>query len=117
MMFKIFSNKDGCGDNDTPLVAISKKNETLKVLTRKLPCRVGPWNISNLAYKDPKEEELLTILPEDIDFVELYVFDFNRFLAPVKIRYVRLNMFNSDLTSIPDIQLVVIQFRKTREIL
>ena len=109
MMFKIPSKQDGCDDDDVPLVAILKINEILKLLTNKLSCQVGPWNTSNLAYTYPKEEELLSILPEDIDFMELYVFGYNIFFIAGKIGYVRLNTFYSESTSIPDIQLVVIQ--------
>ena len=43
MMFKLPSNKEGCSDADAPLMAIQKMNEMLKVLSNKLPCRVGPW--------------------------------------------------------------------------
>ena len=113
MMFTIPSKKDGCDDNDASLVAISTINEMLKALMNKLPCRIGPWNIRNLAYEDPKEEDLLTILPEDTDFVESYVFDYNRSLALDTIRCVRLNMFYSDLISVLYIQLVVIQLKKS----
>ena len=41
----------------------------------------------------PKLEDLFTDLPEDIDLVEYYVFDYNRFLASGKIGYVRMNIF------------------------
>ena len=84
MMFKIPSKKDECENNNAPLVAILKINEILKALTRKIPCRVGPWNISNLVYDDPKKDDLLTNLLDNIDFVESYVFHYNRFLAPGK---------------------------------
>ena len=43
MMFKLPSKKEGCSDGDAPLIAIEKMNEMLKVLSNKLPCRVGPW--------------------------------------------------------------------------
>ena len=73
MIFKISCKKYGCNDKDVPLVEILKIVKILKLLTNKLPYRVGPWNTINLAYIDPKEEGLLTILREGIDFVELYV--------------------------------------------
>ena len=85
----------------------------VKALTNKLPCRLGPWkmkdNRTQLTSKD-----LITELPEDIDFVESYVYDFNRFLALGKNGYVRLNFFYSDTTSIPEIEQVISQFRIPR---
>ena len=50
MMFKIPGKKEGYDDDDAPLLAIKKMNEMLKALTNKLPCFVGPWKSSNLAY-------------------------------------------------------------------
>ena len=75
MMFKIPGKKEGCDDDDAPLIAIQKMNEMVKALTNKLPCFVGPWKNSNLQYGDIKKADLLTVLPENIDFVESYVFD------------------------------------------
>ena len=83
----------------------------LKALMNKLPCRVGPRNTRNLAYDYLKENNSLTNLPEDIDFVESYIFDYNRFLALGKNLYVKLNIFYSDLTNLSDIKSAVIQLK------
>ena len=75
----------------------------LKSLTNKLSCGGDPCNISNLYYKIPKDDNLLIYLRDNIDFVESYVFDCSRFLAPLKIGYVRLKILYSYLTSLSDI--------------
>ena len=85
MMFKLPSVKEGCVEEEAATVAVKKINEMLKVLSNKLPCRVGPWNITNLKNGTPKLTDLLTELPVDIDFVESYIFDFNRFIQPGKM--------------------------------
>ena len=115
MMFKVPTKEEGCTDNDAPFAAIKKINEMLKPLTNKLPCRVGPWTFNSLSKKVPSDTDLLTVLPKNIDFVESYVYDYNRFLSPGKTGYVRLNIYYSDLTSVSDIQSVVSQFKKARE--
>ena len=50
----------------------------LKALTNKISCRIGPWKQKDKKTK-LKKEDLITQLPEDVDFVELYVYDFKRF--------------------------------------
>ena len=87
----------------------------LKALTNKLPCRVGPWNYNSLSKKVPLDEDLLKALPHDVDFVESYIYDYNRFMSSGKTGYVRLNIYYSDLTSVSDIQSVVSQFKQPRE--
>ena len=87
----------------------------LKALTNKLPCRVGPWTYNSLSKKVPLDEDFLKALPHDVDFVESYGYDYNRFIAPGKTGYVRLNIYYSDLTSVSDIQSVVSQFKQPRE--
>ena len=86
----------------------------LKVLTNKLPCRLGPWNISNLKYGTPRSTDLFTTLPIDLDFVESYIFDFNIFIQPGKNGYVRLQIYYFPLTSTSEIQSVCSQFRASR---
>ena len=83
----------------------------LKSLTNKLPRRVGPWTL-NQAKDSIKEKDLYKALPEDVDFVEYYIFNYNRFLAPGKTGYVRLHIFFSDLTSLAEIQGVISQLKK-----
>ena len=67
-------------------------NEMLKALTNKRPCRVGSWKPKDKSTQ-PRTSKLLTVLHEDVDFVESYVFDFNRFLALGKTGYSILNIF------------------------
>ena len=50
----------------------------LKALTNKISCRIGPWKQKDKKTK-LKKEDLITQLPEDVDFVESYVYDFKRF--------------------------------------
>ena len=59
MMFKLPSNKEGCSDAEAPHMAIQKMNEMLKVLSNKLPCRVGPWLHSKKKKSKPKTTDLL----------------------------------------------------------
>ena len=113
MMFKLPNKKEGCSDEDAPKIAIRKMNLMLKTLTNKLPCRVGPWKFNKATVL--KEKDLFKILPEDIDFVESYVFDYNRFLSPGKTGYIRLNIFYSDLINPSEIQGVVATFKRPRE--
>ena len=114
MMFKVPTKKAGCSEEDAPMVAIKKMNEMIKSLTNKLPCRVGPW-IMNQFKISLKEKDLLKILPENIDFVESYVYDYNRFISPGKTGYVRLRIYFSNLTSVSEIAGVTSQFKKPRE--
>ena len=111
MMFKMPSKKDGCSDEEAPKIAIQKMNMMLKTLTNKLPCKVGPWKRQSIIKLS--EADLHNCLPEDIDFVESYVFDYNRFISPGKTGYVRLHIFYSDLTSLAEIKGVISQFKKT----
>ena len=114
MMFKLPAKKDGCSEEDAPLVAIRRMNDMLKSLTNKLPCRVGPWILLNS--KTPlKEKDLFKTLPENIDLVESYVYDYNRFISPGKSGYVRLNIYFSDHTCISEILGVTSQFKKPRD--
>ena len=61
---------------------------------------------------NPTPEDLLAVPSVDINFVESYVFDYNRFLSPEKNGYVRMNIFYSNLTSLAKIKLIVAQFKK-----
>ena len=84
MMFKLPTLKEGCVEAEAALFSIKQMNEMLKTLTNKLPCRVDPWRMNNLAYGTPKDKDL-TELPTDIDFAESYVYYFNRFIQPGKM--------------------------------
>ena len=115
MMFKIPSETEGCSTEEAPLIAIKKMNDMLKALSNKLPCRVGPWLNVNIKTGELKSKDLLKTLPEDVDFVESYVYDYNRFIQPGKNGYVRLLIFYSDRTSVQEISSVVSQFKTPRE--
>ena len=114
MMFKLPQKKEGCTDDDAPITAIQKMNLMLKSLTNKLPCRVGPWTLINPKLQI-KETDLFTTFPEDIDLVESYVYDYNRFISLGKTGYVRLRIFYADSTSPAEIQGIAAQFKKPRE--
>ena len=114
MMFKLPTKKEGCSDEDAPITTIKKMNSMIKSLTNKLPCRVGKWSITNKNLPTG-EQGLYTSFPENIDLVESYVFNFNRFLAPGKTGYVRLQFFFSDLINIAELKGVIAQFKKPRE--
>ena len=86
----------------------------IKALTNKLPCKVGKWSITPSS-PPPRDRDLYKSLPDDIDVVESYVFNFNRFLAPGKTGYVRLQIFYTDLTNLAEIKGVISQFKKPRE--
>ena len=115
MMFKIPSKEEGCSEKDAPIVAIQKMNEMLKSLSNKLPCRVGPWLDNTLTNGSIQDSDLINTLPEDIDFVEAYVYEYNRFIQPGKNGYVRLRIFFSDLTSKSEIKAIAAQFKTPRE--
>ena len=80
MMYKLPEKKDVLEEEHPSIITIHKMNEMLKALTNKTSCRVGPWKPKDKTTK-LRTSDLLTELPEDVDFVESYVFDFNRFLA------------------------------------
>ena len=113
MMFKLPPKTGDTTEEDGPIFSIRKMNQMVKALTNKLPCRLGPWKMKdNRTFL--KITDLITELPEDIDFVETYVYDFNRFLAFGKNGYVRLNFFYSESTSLPEIEQVISQFKIPR---
>ena len=110
MMFRLPNKKDGCSEEEAPVIAIRKMNLMLKTLTNILPCQVGPW-LMNKSSSTIKDKDLLKVLPEDIDFVESYVFDYNRFISPGKTGYVQLHIFFSDSTNISEITSVIHLFK------
>jgi hypothetical protein len=112
-MYKLPEKKDVLEEEHPSIIGIHKMNEMLKALTNKTFCRVGPWKPKDKTTK-LRTSDLLTELPEDVDFVESYVFDFNRFLALGKTGYVRLNIFYSEETSLLEIKGVIDQFRIPR---
>ena len=54
-------------------------------------------------------------LPEDVDIVERYIHDYNRFVSPGQNQYVRMNIFyNNTKTSVSEIECVINGFKKPR---
>ena len=78
-MFKLPAKTGDLIDEDAPILSIRKMNQMIKALTNKLPCRLGLCKMKDNKTR-LKVQDLLTGLPEDVDFVETYVYDFNRFL-------------------------------------
>ena len=113
MMYKLPPKSGDITEEDAPIFSIKKMNQMIKALTNKLPCKLGPWKMKDSTTR-LKVDDLLTELPENVDFVETYVYDFNRFLALDKNGYVRLNFFYSDSTSLPEIEQVIAQFKIPR---
>ena len=113
MMYKLPAKSGDITEEDAPFLSIRKMNQMIKALTNKLPCKLGPWKMKD-SKTHLKVHDLLSELPEDIDFAETYIYDFNRFLALGKNGYVRLNFFYSDSTSLPEIEQVIAQFKIPR---
>ena len=64
-------------------------NGVLKSLFNKIPsCKIGKWNIQKGG-----KTIFLQELPEDVDIVEHYVYDYSRFISPGQNCYVRINIF------------------------
>ena len=60
-------------------------------------------------------QSLLSELPEDVDTVEKYAYDCNRFVSPGKNIHCRLHtIFNKQETSKDEIEEVIAGFRKPR---
>ena len=82
----------------------------LKALTNKLPIKIGPWKYNSKSKIRPTASDLYICLPEDVDIVEAYVFDYSRFLRAGKSGYFRLQLFFGDDTSSSEIKLIAAQF-------
>ena len=98
-------------EDEAPLVAIRKMNGVLKSLINKIPLvKIGLWNPDSSS-----KNTYLKELPENIDVVEKYVFDYNRFLSPGKNIYCRIKLvYNPNKTSSSEIESVISNFRKPR---
>ena len=101
-MYKLPEKKEIIDEDNPVTLGIQKINAMLKALTNKITCHIGPWKQKDKKTK-LKKEDLLTQLPDDVDFVESYVYDFKRFLTLGKTGYVRINIFYSDDTNISEI--------------
>ena len=98
-------------EDEAPLVAIRKMNGMLKSLMNKIPSvKIGLWNPDSSS-----KNTYLKELPENVDTVEKYVYDYNRFLSPGKNLYCRIKLvYNPNKTSSSEIESVISTFRKPR---
>ena len=98
-------------EDEAPLEGIRKMNLMIKSLINKIPLvKLGLWNPAAVS-----KNIFLKELPEDVDVVEKYAFDFNRFLSPGKNVYCRLNLYyNLKKISISEIESVIAGFKKPR---
>ena len=110
MMYIVPGTEKGIDEDEAPNEAIRRMNEMIRSLINKCPSvKFGPW-IGNYTKNNP----LLTEFPEDVDIVERYVFDFNRFISPDERAYVRLHGYYSPKTSICEIESIISGFKKPR---
>ena len=78
----------------------------IKALTNKLPVKVGPWQFNDKSKIKPTSTEFYTCLPEDVDIMETNVFNYSRFIRAGKTRYVRLQLYYDDNTTLAEIKSV-----------
>ena len=63
---------------EAPFEAIRKLNSMIKCLVNKLPSvKIELWNPN-----DNTERKLFLKSPEDVDTMEKYLYDYNRFISP-----------------------------------
>jgi hypothetical protein len=103
MMYKRPTKTGDYCEEDAPIISIQIMNQMIKALTNKVHCRVGPWKLQGRKTTLQKKD-LLKELPEEVNFVETYVYDYSRFLRLGKTGYVRLHVFYSEETSLAEIQ-------------
>ena len=113
MMFKLPNKTGDYCEDDAPIISIQVMNQMIKALTNKVQCRVGPWKLKGRK-TTLKMKDLIRELPEEVDFVESYVYGYSRFLRLGKTGYVRLHVFYSEDTSLAEIKSVIEQFRIPR---
>ena len=96
-------------DDEAPLYAIRKMNGMLKSLINKIPSvKIGLWNPDSSS-----KNTFLKELPENVDVVEKYVYDYSRFISPGRNLYCRLNLFyNTKKTSQSEIECVIAGFKQ-----
>ena len=81
----------------------------LKTLINKVPgLYIRPWLMDTEINKDA----LLKKLPEDIDIVERYVYDSDRFIYPRERTYCRLIVYYNSTGSIAEIESIAQIFKK-----
>ena len=92
LMVKVPGTDKGIDKEEAPIEAIRKINLMIKSLINKIPSvKLGPW-----LHTENKKDKYLLELPEDVDIVEKYFHDFNRFLSPGGRTYGRINMFYNE---------------------
>ena len=100
----------GIDEEEAPLEAIRRMNAMIKSLINKLPSiRLGPWK-----YDKKTSSKMISEFPEDVDRVEKYAFDFNRFISPGDRAYCRLHIFYDDSTNLAEINSIISGFKKPR---
>ena len=110
IMVSIPGTNKGIDEDEAPLEAVRKMKTMLTSLNNKIPSvKVGPWIGS-----ESKKDKLLSKLPEDIDLVERYVSDFNRFISPDPRAYCRIHLYYGDKINMTQIELVIQGFKKTK---
>ena len=109
MMLSIPGIEKGIDEDEAPLEAVRKINAMLRSLVNKVPSvKFVPW--SGLT---TKKDMFLTELPEDLDIVEKYVYDFNRFYSPGDRAYCRINI-QYKAGSLGEIESVISGFKNKR---
>ena len=106
MMFMVPGEDKGIDEEEAPLEAIRRMNAMIKSLINKLPSiRLGPWK-----YDKKTSSKMISEFPEDVDVVEKYAFDFNRFISPGDRAYCRLHIFYDDSTNLAEINSIISGF-------
>ena len=98
--------------DDAPIEAIRIMNAMIKSLGNKVPSiRLAPWTM-----KLGEKGRLMSELPEDVDIVEKYAYDYSRFVSAGKHVYCRLHIvYDKNKTSKGEISEVIMGFKKPRE--
>ena len=111
MMIAIPGANKGIDEDEAPLEAIRKMNNMVKSLINKIPSiKLIPW-----VPQEGKTVISLLELPEDVDIVEKYIFDYNRFVSPGGRIYCRLHLsFDEQRTNKAEISAVANTFKKPR---
>ena len=97
--------------DEAPIKVIRKINLMIKSLINRIPSvKLGHW-----LHTENKKNKYLLELPEDVDIVEKYVHDLNRFLSPGGRIYRRINVFyNGKKTNLSEIESISQGFKKPR---
>ena len=93
-------------------------SKILNTLSNKLHCNIVPcWKYVKqwvlIKYLNPKD--VLTELPEDVDFIESYIFNYNHFIPLDRTGNIHVHIFYLDFTNLAEIQAIVTQIKDSRE--